>query len=203
MPKKRRPGQIPDRTPGLLHAITARAWSPCLYARFAWRCPVPVWKHRAWRSPPNRIACMCAPGVASRCISAAAVIGVRFTAPGTAPRCGGMTRASAPPRVTRQAVMARSSMRPGSADGVRARAMQNKERRIRVPSAMAMPAQWRRIPARHSEPSPMPAVPPDSGHLSLATQRPCRAAPSVAVHSHRLCACTPCAHAYEAGQLRS
>ena len=87
MPKKRRPGQIPDRTPGLLHAITARAWSPCLYARFAWRCPVPVWKHRAWRSPPNRIACMCAPGVASRCISAAAVIGVRFTAPGTAPRC--------------------------------------------------------------------------------------------------------------------
>ncbi len=64
---------------------------------------------------------------------------------------------------------------------------------------MAMPAQWRRTPARHSEPSPMPAVPPDSGHLSLATQRLCRAAPSVAVHSHRLCACTPCAHAMRRG----
>ena len=75
----------------------------------------------------NHIGCMAAHAVASRCTSAAAVIGVRFIVRGTAPRFAGRTAVDVPVHAIKRATLVRSNMPPGSTDCARENAMQNKK----------------------------------------------------------------------------
>ena len=78
-------------------------------------------------NPSNHIGCMAAHAVASRCTSAAAAIGGRFTVRGSAPEFAGGRRVSVPVCAIKPAIRAPRSMPPGSTDGARENATQNKK----------------------------------------------------------------------------
>jgi len=128
-PDKRRPGQVPGRTPGLLHARAAqgRVRAPFMPA---FRGVVQRCVRGAWGRARGAIGCSAADAARSRCASVGTATAATSTALRGAPRFADASRCATPVIATSKATTGPVATRLGNGRGVPGRC---RKWRIRVP----------------------------------------------------------------------